>query len=234
MHGKWIDVFLIAFPALPEDLLWKWKRKRNELLPLFLESKKPRRFAVEEEMMKKKVAKKVRKEGAKKGGGGGGGFLHVALPLPPLSLFLDLIVEPNPMWEEMMKTMGKPTVVFNRKLTDSDLRRDLAHCILDRRAMVEVLASALTTEEMKQVYDKEKTIRVVVVHLTLLNGWTEFLHDNHLLKDDLMQHSYSCSTPTSNLDNRRSSSWGFSSTAARPRSRSRKKTKIKRRRSDLN
>ncbi|KAL5980270.1 hypothetical protein ACLOJK_036737 [Asimina triloba] len=154
---KSIDVFVIAFPALPEDLL----------------RKKPRRFAVEEEMKKKKVAQKARKEGAKKGGGG---FLQVAPPLPPLSLFLDLNEEPNPMWEEMMKTTKKPMVVFNRKLTDSDLRRDLAHCILDRREMVEMLVSALTKEEMEQ--------------FTLLNGRTELVHDNHLLKDDLIQLSY--------------------------------------------
>ncbi|KAL5994255.1 hypothetical protein ACLOJK_035127 [Asimina triloba] len=197
----------------------RWKRERDELLPLLPESKKQRRsYAAEEEeeekKKKKKAAKKARNEKAAKKGGGGGGFLQVAPPQQsPQRLFLNLNEEPNPMWEEMTKAAGKPTVVFNRKLTDSDVRRDLTRCILNRQEMLEVLVPALTEEEKGQVYNKVKKLRVVVVavaegrwqkkryemnvvwwpslkQFALVNGWTEFVHDNRLLKDDLIQLSY--------------------------------------------
>ncbi|KAL5994262.1 hypothetical protein ACLOJK_035134 [Asimina triloba] len=181
----------------------RWKRERDELLPLLpLRTKKPRTsFVAEKKKKKEKAAKK----------GGGGGFLQVAPPPPPQRLFLDLNEKPNPLWEEM-KAAGKPTVVFNRMLTDSDVRRDLARCILNRQEMLEVFLPALTEEEAGKVYDKERKLRVVVVEgrrqkkryemnvvwwpslkqFALVNGWTEFVHDNQLLKDDLLQLSYFC------------------------------------------
>ncbi|KAL5994264.1 hypothetical protein ACLOJK_035136, partial [Asimina triloba] len=137
----------------------------------------------------------------------GGGFLQVA---PPQRLFLDLNEEPNPLWEEM-KAAGKPTVVFNRMPTDGDVRRDLSRCILNRQEMLEVFLPALTEDEAGKAYDKERKLRVVVVEgrrqkkkkyemnvvrwpslkkLALVNGWTEFVHDNRILKDELIQLSY--------------------------------------------
>ncbi|KAL5994261.1 hypothetical protein ACLOJK_035133 [Asimina triloba] len=170
------------------------KKKRDELLPLLvLRTKKPgTSFAAE----KKKNEKEAKK--------GGGEFLQVAR--------LHRRSDPNPLWEEM-KAAGKPTVVFDRKLTDSDVRRDLTRCILNRQEMLEVLVPALTEEETGEVYNKVKKLRVVVVavaegrwqknrnemnvvwwpslkQFVLVNGWTEFVHNNRLLKDELIQLSY--------------------------------------------
>ncbi|KAL5994267.1 hypothetical protein ACLOJK_035139 [Asimina triloba] len=181
----------------------RWKRERDELLPLLpLRTKKPRTSFVAEKKKKEKKEKAAKK-------GGGGGFLQVAPPPSPQRLFLDLNEEPNPLWEEM-KAAGKPTVVFNRMLTDSDVRRDLARCILNRQEMLEVFLPALTEDEAGKVYDKERKLWVVVVEgrrqkkkyemnvvwwpslkqFALVNGWTEFVHDNRLLKDELIQLSY--------------------------------------------
>ncbi|KAL5980272.1 hypothetical protein ACLOJK_036739, partial [Asimina triloba] len=62
-----------------------------------------------------------------------------------------------------MKAAGKPTVVFDRKLTDSDVRRDLTRCILNRQEILEVLVPALTEDETGEVYNKVKKPHVVVV-----------------------------------------------------------------------
>ncbi|KAL5994265.1 hypothetical protein ACLOJK_035137 [Asimina triloba] len=173
----------------------RWKKERDELLPLLvLRTKKPgTSFAAE-----KKKNEKETKEG------GGGEFLQVAPPPPPQRLLLDLNEEPNPLWEEM-KAAGKPTVMFDRKQTDSDVRRDLTRCILNRQEMLEVLVPALTEDETGEVYNKVKKLRVVVVAVAegrwqknwnemnvfvLVNGWTEFVHNNRLLKDELIQLSY--------------------------------------------